>query len=109
MGPSGARARYRGPWWQGLSTLRAAPATGQTSRWPHGAAGRPATRPFAERPPSAAPRLWTTSPAAASAARNAAGFTGTVPAHFEYSTTCGVHNLWTKLLITMWGREVDNE
>ena len=46
--------------------------------------------------------------AAAAAARNAVGSTGTVPAHFEHSTTCGVHNLWTKLLITLWGREVDN-
>src|ERR1700726_384533 len=63
----------------------------------------PATPPFTERPPSTAPRLWTTNPAAAAAARNATGSTDTVPAHFEYSTTCGVHNLWTKLLITCGG------
>jgi len=91
-------------------TLRASLSTGQTS----GARGdrkhHPSPeqeRPFAERGTPCAPRLWTTG----QAARNGAARANHTAIH-RYSghgAECGVHSLWIRLLIRMWGRKVNTQ
>jgi hypothetical protein len=60
--------------------------------------------PFAERSMAGAPRLWITG----QAARN--GWRGPATAgqrHPGHGAECGVHSLWIRLLIRMWGHKVN--
>ncbi len=64
-------------------------------------------RPFAERGMPGAPRLWTTGQAARNgagasrAAQRSSGVAG-------HGAERGVHSLWIRLLIRMWGRKVNS-
>ncbi len=87
-------------------TLRVSLTTGQTNGDRSGRMPDPSRaqeRAFAERGTPRAPRLWTTGQAHGTGAR--ADHSG--PAAFGHGAECGVHSLWIRLLIRMWGRKVN--
>jgi len=87
--------------WLGLFTLRAPLATVKP------AAAREASQnaQFPRTIPARAPRLWTTLRLGEAGARNTVAPYARVPARSVHTAESGVHNLWTKLLITCGGRE----
>jgi hypothetical protein len=77
----------------------------RTRRPGPGDLSREQERAFAERGTHATPRLWTTGQAVAQ--RGGAGRPPSGPAAFGHGAECGVHSLWIRLLIRMWGRKVN--